>query len=191
MTAYTQVCSDYLQLKYNPPNAQAFKVDSVSAGQLAMLPYLFAVVALPFLGISLDKYGKRSLSISLSFVTLLTGFIMTISSAKKWVEIASLILVGLSYTLFGGSIYSSVQMLVETESVGTAIGLLMCIGNIGKSIAPLIVGLIKDHTTSGNGYFWVIIFFISSSCFGFLVSLVLMVGDMRSQQILWTVGRKF
>lgn len=78
------------------------------AGKLAMLPYFIAVILLPFLGIFLDKYGKRSLTVTLAFCILISAFIISSLTENEIIETISLILVGVSYTLFGGSFYSCV-----------------------------------------------------------------------------------
>ena len=66
---------------------------------------------------------------------------------------------------------------MDSENVGTAIGICFCIGNIGKSVAPIIVGQIKDNSTTEGGYYWVMIFFILTGSFGFIMSNILMFLD--------------
>ena len=55
----------------------------------------------------------------------------------------------------------------------------MAIQNIGLSIAPTIVGAIKDNTTRGFGYYWVDFFFIMVNVIGLVCNIFLYYVDIK------------
>ena len=72
-----------------------------------------------------------------------------------------MVLVGIGYTIYCGVIWGSIPYTVAPHTVRTAFGICTAIQNIGLVIAPYVVGLLKENTTKGYGYFWVLVFFIS------------------------------
>jgi nitrate/nitrite transporter NarK len=63
---YLQIASDLLQQKYG--------FDKITAGYLFGIPYIISAVTSPFLGLMIDKIGKRALLICLSSVLLIIAF---------------------------------------------------------------------------------------------------------------------
>ena len=63
---YIQNCSDLLQRKYG--------FDKIKAGYLFGIPYIISAIASPFLGATIDKFGKRAFLICLSSLILIFAF---------------------------------------------------------------------------------------------------------------------
>ena len=61
-------------------------------------------------------------------------------------ELYPLILTGVGYSIYAAAIWGSIPYVVDENSVGTAFGLATAIQNIGLTISPTIVGMIKDGT---------------------------------------------
>jgi nitrate/nitrite transporter NarK len=60
--------------------------------------------------------------------------------------------------------------------VGTAFGIATAIQNIGLTIAPTIVGYIKDKT---GGYYWVCAFFVGINLVGLVLNIILYFVDLK------------
>jgi MFS family permease len=164
---YIQIASDLLQTKYH--------FSTIQAGYLFGVPYIISAIASPFLGLLIDKFGKRALLSCLSSFILIIGFsssMMMPECDKCYNELYPLILTGIGYSIYASAIWGSVPYVVKANSVGTAFGIATAIQNIGLCIAPLIVGMIKDKTKLiDHGYFWVNAFFVLLNCAAFCLNL--------------------
>ena len=111
------------------------------------IPYFISAGFSPFLGLAVDKYGKRAFIISLSSVVLIVAFITSIflpECDKCYNEVVVLVLVGIAYSIYASAIWGSIPYVVNPNTIGTAFGLCMAIQNIGLSIAPTIVSSLSD-----------------------------------------------
>lgn len=139
MLPYIQNCSDLLQKKY------AF--DNITAGKLFGIPNIIVAIFGPFLGASIDKFGKRVLLMCLSSIILIIGFITSMLMPpchQCYNEVYPLVLVGIGFMIYTSTIWGSIPYVVPPAAVGTAFGLATAIQNIGLCIAPVVVGYIKD-----------------------------------------------
>ena len=66
---YIQKCGYILETKYG--------FDEETAGQLFGIPYFISAGLSPFLGLAVDKFGKRALIISFSSVVLIFAFFLS------------------------------------------------------------------------------------------------------------------
>lgn len=175
---YIQVASDLLQTKYH--------FDKITAGYLFGVPYIISACASPFLGLMIDKIGKRAFLCCLSSVILIIGFttsMMMPDCDRCYNELIPLIFTGFGYSIYAAAIWGSVPYVVPAKSVGTAFGLATSIQNIGLVVAPTIVGIIKDRTkTVGHGYFWVFAFFIGINLVGLLLNMSLYFIDINQNK---------
>ena len=64
---YIQVVSDLLQTKY--------QFDKITAGYLFGIPYIISAITSPFLGLAIDKVGKRAFLICVSSAILIIAYI--------------------------------------------------------------------------------------------------------------------
>jgi MFS family permease len=146
------------------------------------VPYLISAVASPFLGILIDKVGKRALMISLSSFLLIVAFTTSLllpDTQGSKLELIPLVIVGIGYSIYCAAIWGSIPYTVEPNSVGTAFGMTTAIQNIGLIIAPTVVGFIKTNTSKMYGYFWVDIFFIAINVIGLIQNLYLYHIDIK------------
>lgn len=167
---YIQICSDMLQTKYS--------FDSVEAGHLFGIPYLISAFTSPFLGLMIDKIGRRALIIIISSVILISAFLISMllnPCDQCYSEVYPLILVGVGYSIYAAAIWGSVPYVVTPQTVGTAFGICTAIQNIGLTIAPTIVGYIKDET---GEYKWVMGFFVAINIIGFFLNVCLYFVDI-------------
>jgi MFS family permease len=59
---------------------------------------------------------------------------------------APLLLSGIGYAIYATVIWGSIPYTVPPEAVGSAFGLVTSIQNLGQTIAPYAVGVIRDNT---------------------------------------------
>lgn len=174
---YIQVASDLLQTKYG--------FDSTTAGYLFGIPYIISACSAPFLGMFIDKFGKRALLCCVSSGILIMAYsisMMMPECDKCHNEVYPLVLTGIGYSIYASAIWGSVPYVVEPRTVGTAFGLTTAIQNVGLVLAPTIVGVIKDNTHSvgpGSKYHFVFAFFILINVIGLVLNLCLYFIDIN------------
>jgi MFS family permease len=172
---YIQISSDLLQTKYS--------FDTKTAGYLFGIPYIISAVSSPFLGLAIDKIGKRAFLICLSSAILILAYgtsMMMPGCYKCYNELYPLVLTGIGYSIYAAAIWGSIPYVVEPNTVGTAFGMATAFQNIGLCIAPTFVGWIKDNTKQiDHGYFWVNVFFVFVNIIGLVLNVTLYYIDIK------------
>ena len=87
-----------------------------------------------------------------------------------------MVLLGFSFVLVPAALWPSVPLIVRSERVGTAFGLMTAIQNIGLGLFPLLNGLLRDKT--GN-YVASQVMFASLGLVGLVFALLLKRADVR------------
>jgi len=172
---YIQKVGYILEHKYN--------FDEKAAGQLFGIPYFISAGISPFLGLAVDKYGKRALIISLSSVILIIAFstsIMLPACDACYNEVIVEVLVGVAYSIYASAIWGSIPYVVEPKTVGTAFGFCMAIQNCGLSVAPSIVnGLQTRFVDTEYGIPAFNAFFIAINIVGLMCNIWLYIVDIK------------
>ena len=173
---YIQVASDLLQTKYG--------FSATEAGYLFGIPYIISACSAPFLGLFIDRFGKRAFLCCLSSCILILGYTVSMMMPecdKCHNEVYPLVLTGIGYSIYASAIWGSIPYVVEPHTVGTAFGLTTAIQNVGLVLAPTIVGVIKDHTKNiGHGYYFVFAFFILINVIGLVLNMTLYYIDVTT-----------
>jgi MFS family permease len=115
---YLQIASDLLQQKYG--------FDKITAGYLFGIPYIISACTSPFLGLLIDKVGKRALLICLSSVLLIIAFTSSMLMPECHLcynEVYPLVLCGIGYSIYAAAIWGSIPYVVDSNAIGTAFGL--------------------------------------------------------------------
>lgn len=138
------------------------------------MPYIISAIASPFLGLMIDKIGKRAFLCCLSSVVLITAYTTSLfmpKCDKCYNEMLPLVLTGIGYSIYASAIWGSVPYVVPRKSVGSAFGLATAVQNIGLVIAPTLVGHIKDQTAEiGFGYTYVNVLYICINIVGLILN---------------------
>jgi len=127
-----------------------FGVPKQLSSSLYSLPFLISAVISPFLGLMIDKIGKRALFIMTSSVLVVFACVITIILVKQsyttenWTFLIPLILLGFAYSVYAGALWSSVPYVVPAPQLGTAFGLCTAVQNIGLTIIPFVIGGVLD-----------------------------------------------
>lgn len=87
-----------------------------------------------------------------------------------------MIMIGISYSIYGAALWPTVPIVVKEEYLGTAFGVTIAIQNAGLAFGPNIVGLIQIFY---EGYSLVSIFFIVVSIIGLMSGMLLYYVNMR------------
>jgi MFS family permease len=177
---FIQVASDMLQKR--------FGFTEEEAGGLFGIPYTISAATSPFLGILIDRFGRRGLLIIFSTVFLLIAhtinmfFTNCAQGEHCYKEIGPLVLVGIGYSLYAAALWGSIPYVVQPRTVGTAFGFCTAIQNAGMAVAPTIVGAIIDATADDgtNGYFWASGFWVCVCIIGIGLNLWLYFEDIRN-----------
>ncbi|HMA53495.1 MAG TPA: MFS transporter, partial [Acidobacteriota bacterium] len=92
-----------------------------------------------------------------------------------------MILLGFAFVLVPAALWPSVPLIVKSNRVGTAFGLMTAIQNIGLGLFPLLNGVLRDKT--GN-YVGSEIMFASLGIVGLIFALLLKRADRREGRVL-------
>ena len=122
-------------------------------GFLVAVPYVFAFIAMYFVGKSSDRTGERRWHTVLGMVTGAIGLGCSVLFANISVFISmvffSVSVMGI-YASFGPFWSIPHSFLTATAAAG-AIAMINSIGNLGGFVGPYAMGYIRDATGSFNG----------------------------------------
>lgn len=150
-------------------------------------PYMISAGASPFLGLLIDKVGRRALFISASSVMILLACIFTqlIPTTEPGemqpLIFIPLVLLGFGYSVYAAAMWGSVPYTCEPKQIATAYGLCTAIQNIGMTLSPLAAGSLLEHTTKDDGYFWYICYFELLGTIGIILNIILYVDDIKNR----------
>ena len=105
---YIEILSDLLQTKYKMPINKA--------GILFGLPYLISVFLLPIIGLYSDFLGNRVKIVIFSSLILIGAFSSSLlmpSCDDCLNELYSIVIFGIGYSLYAGTIYACIPFVVE------------------------------------------------------------------------------
>ncbi|MEW6364639.1 MAG: MFS transporter [Acidobacteriota bacterium] len=112
-------------------------------GLLSSLLTLFAMICTPLFGLLVDRVGKRSLFMMFGSLLLLPVYLMmAYTHAPLLVPMA---MMGIAFSLIPAVMWPSVAYIVEQNKLGTALGLMTMIQNIGLAGFNLLIGWANDR----------------------------------------------
>lgn len=139
------------------------------------IPDLISAVGTPLVGLFVDRYGHRTLLISLSGASVfLSLFMMTYTTISPAISMSVL---GVSYSAFTSSLWPCVPFLVERHQMATAYGLLSVALNITLFTVPLIIAKLRGMYP--NDWIVTMRFFLTFSAISIGFSLLLYIVDLR------------
>jgi len=149
---YSSYCATMLTLEWN--------TSENLAGAMYSLPFLISACVSPFLGLAIDRFGKRALMIMMSSLFVVVACALTAilvvqdyGTTLNWSFIAPLVILGLAYSVYAGALWSSVPYVVKPNELGTAFGLLTAVQNIGMTVLPLAVAATIKDTNDVDKYY--------------------------------------
>jgi MFS family permease len=117
-----------------------------TAGGITSIIIFASMLLAPFAGRLVDRVGRRAtLMIAGSLLMIPCHLAMGLTTIYP---VYPMILLGFSFVLVPAAMWPSVPLIVKSERVGTAFGLMTAIQNIGLGLFPLLNGLLRDRTGS-------------------------------------------
>jgi MFS family permease len=152
-----------------------------TAGGISSIIIFASMILAPFAGRLVDRIGKRA-------TFMIAGSLLMIPchlamGLTKIYPVYPMILLGFAFVLVPAAMWPSVPLIVRSERVGTAFGLMTAIQNIGLGLFPLLNGLLRDKT--GN-YVASQVMFASLGVIGLVFAVLLKRADRREGQGLET-----
>jgi MFS family permease len=111
-------------------------------GFLSSLLTLFAMICTPLFGLLVDRVGKRSLFMMFGSLLLVPVYLM-----MAYTDVPLLLpmaVMGIAFSLIPAVMWPSVAYIVDQSKLGTALGLMTMIQNIGLAGFNLLIGWAND-----------------------------------------------
>jgi MFS family permease len=171
--------------------ASRYGVSPTITGPITSIPYLISMVLSPILGFGVDKLGSRALMITagaaglflahsaFAFVPIPLGHAL-VPYLNIIFPASMMVLVGLGFCLISAALWPSVPIVIKLSQVGTALGLLQALQNLGLALANLSVGYIKDRWN----YQHVLYFFMFCTGTATVLAITLTISDFKNGGIL-------
>ena len=146
-----------------------------TAGGITSIIIFASMLLAPFAGRLVDRVGKRAtLMIAGSLLMIPCHLALGLTMIYP---VYPMILLGFSFVLVPAALWPSVPLIVRSERVGTAFGLMTAIQNIGLGLFPLLSGLLRDKTGS---YIASQVMFAGLGVVGLVFALLLKRADARA-----------
>ena len=144
-------------------------------GFLLSILTAFTIFGTPLFGLLADRIGKRALLMTFGALLLTPAFLlMGYTHVTLYVPMA---MMGIAFALVPAVIWPSVAYIVEARTVGTALGLMTMVQNIGMASLNWIVGRANDGSHAGAqnpaGYQPMLQIFTSLAVLGVVFALLL------------------
>ena len=174
---------------------------SSTAGVLVGIPTLMAMVLTPLFGLLADHMGKRSLLMMfgafllipiyllIAFATDSTSFMglhhsihvkFSLLNFDNYIfpnQFIPMFILGIAFSLVPAVMWPAVALVVDSNRLGTAYGLMTMIQNIGLTLYNLLIGFTNDHFHAGehnpNGYVPGLLIFASCGILGVVMAFFL------------------
>jgi MFS family permease len=154
-------------------NAQGLSLER--AGQMNGYVFLAAIFATPLFGLIVDRLGRRSIAMFFGSLLLLAVFpTLLYTDWDLWV---STVMIGIAFSLVPAVLWASVPYLVDSHRLGTALGLMTMLQNVGLAVVNVAAGWLNDWAGAGAanpaGYRPMLLLFTALSVAGLIFSLLL------------------
>jgi MFS family permease len=145
-----------------------------TAGGISSIIIFASMILAPFAGRLVDKVGRRA-------TFMIAGSLLMIPchlamGLTRIYPAYPMILLGFAFVLVPAAMWPSVPLIVRSERVGTAFGLMTAIQNIGLGLFPLLNGLLRDAT---GAYVASQVMFGSLGVMGLVLAVLLKRADRR------------
>ncbi|MGZ4886460.1 MAG: MFS transporter [Candidatus Aminicenantales bacterium] len=145
-----------------------------TAGGISSIIIFASMILAPFAGRLVDRVGKRAtFMIAGSLLMIPCHLAMGLTMIYP---VYPMILLGFAFVLVPAAMWPSVPLIVRSDRVGTAFGLMTAIQNIGLGLFPLLNGMLRDKT--GN-YVASQVMFASLGLVGLAFAVLLKRADRR------------
>ncbi len=117
------------------------------AGSVNSGVFATAVFATPLFGLLADRFGHRALMLTVGTVLLpITFVVLSLTDLPPWVSTA---LMGVSFSLVPAIIWPATTLIVDPRRLGTALGVITLLQNVGLWGSNRIAGWLADKAGAG------------------------------------------
>ena len=117
------------------------------AGSVNSGVFATAVFATPLFGLLADRLGHRALMLTVGTVLLpVTFIVLSLTDLPPWVSTA---LMGVSFSLVPAIIWPSTTLIVDPRRLGTALGMITLLQNVGLWGSNRVAGWLADKAGAG------------------------------------------
>jgi MFS family permease len=117
------------------------------AGNVNSGVFAAAVFATPCFGLLADRFGHRALMLTAGTLLLpITFMVLSLTDFSPWV---STVLMGVSFSLVPAIIWPATTLIVEPRRLGTALGVITLLQNLGLWGSNRIAGYLADRAGAG------------------------------------------
>jgi MFS family permease len=117
------------------------------AGTVNSGVFATAVFATPLFGLLADRLGHRALMLTVGTVLLpITFIVLSLTDLPPWVSTA---LMGVSFSLVPAIIWPATTLIVDPRRLGTALGVITLLQNVGLWGSNRIAGWLADQAGAG------------------------------------------
>ena len=141
----------------------AFSIGIISGLQIAVIP-----LSRPFMGILSDRMGRKTPIILGSLIAAASIMAFPFTTQLPLIVLDS-VLYGLGFSMVTSSTPALVSELTNRDSIGTGMGFLSTIMDVGQTAGPIITGLLLGTGLGYSGSFAGISAIIVSCCLLFVV----------------------
>ena len=188
---FTALSTDMFNIKWGIPTSvegsggffgqvfsSFFHMFSTAPGITSIVIFASMLLA-PFAGRLVDRVGKRA-QFMIAGALLLIPCHLAMGLTRIY-PVYPMILLGFAFVLVPAAMWPSVPLIVRSERVGTAFGLMTAIQNIGLGLFPLLNGLLRDKT---GDYVASQVMFAGLGLVGLTFALLLKRADRREGHVL-------
>ncbi|KAI9028279.1 major facilitator superfamily domain-containing protein [Phycomyces nitens] len=151
-----------------------FSYDEGHAAFTASVAQILPVILMPFLGVVVDRFGKRTWMMIGSGVSMLLSLVLLEYTYIP--PVIGMLIFSISLSLGPVGLVSSVPVILPLSLVGTGMGLVKSGTNIGAALFDIATGLLQDADPN-KGYDGVIVFFIGIALLAILAGIILCILD--------------
>lgn len=150
-----------------------------TAGGITSIIIFASMLLAPFAGRLVDRVGKRAQFMIVGALLLIPCHLAM--GLTRIYPVYPMVLLGFAFVLVPAALWPSVPLIVRSERVGTAFGLMTAIQNIGLGLFPLLNGMLRDRT---GDYVASQLMFSALGLVGLVFALLLKRADAREGRIL-------
>jgi MFS family permease len=122
-------------------------VSHENAGSLSSLLTLFAMICTPLFGLLVDRVGRRATLMCFGSLLLIPVYLVMAYTTIP--PLVPMVVMGVAFSLIPAVMWPSVAYLVDQARLGTALGLMTMVQNVGLAGYNLLIGWANDHWQAG------------------------------------------
>jgi len=147
---------------------EKWDLDPEVSGRIVSIISFSSMIFSPISGFVIDKIGRRTIIMIAGTTAVIPAYLL-LALTPVYPAVAVFV-IGAAFSLVPSALWPCIPLLIHTDLLGTAFGLLTAIQNCGLFLVPMMIGWFRDTTGSfmlGN------LFFATLSAVGLVLAIVL------------------